>query len=172
MHKLGLPLLLTLGLLLTPLWVGTAMAELKVGVVDGNDIIWKSAAGKRAQENLKKKYEELGRPLQQRQQDFAKMVAEAEKQASVMKEDARKRKEEELSKKMEEIKKQGMDAEKQFVQFREKEQGPLLQKLEQAVTAVAKDEKLDVVFDKGSSGLLYIDPKLDLTEKVRGKFGP
>ena len=170
MLKVGVALLLTLGLLL-PLGAAGA-AELKVGIVDGMEIISKSAEGKKVQDTLKRKSDELSRPIEQRRQEVAKMMADFEKQASVMKEDARKKKEEELTKRVEEVRRQGMDAERQFSQFQEKELAPIFQKLEQAVKAVAQDQKLDIVLDKRQSGLLYMNPSLDITEKVRAKFGP
>jgi outer membrane protein len=88
-----------------------------------------------------------------------------------MKEDAKKRKAEELEKKMQDFQKQGADAEKQLQQYQEQQLAPLFQKLEGAVKAVAQAEKLDIVLDKRNAGLLYMDPKLDITDKVRGKFG-
>ena len=48
MSKVGVGLLLTAALLLTPLWA--AAAEFKVGVVDGMDMVSKSAAGKAVQD--------------------------------------------------------------------------------------------------------------------------
>ena len=81
------------------------------------------------------------------------------------------RKGEELEKKMQEFQKQGADAEKQLQQFQEQQLPPLFQKLESAVKAVAKEMKLDLVLDKRNAGLLYMDPKLDITDKVRSKFG-
>jgi len=36
---------------------------------------------------------------------------------------------------------------------------------------VAQDNKLDLVLDKRNSGLLYMAPGMDITEKVRSKFG-
>jgi Skp family chaperone for outer membrane proteins len=36
---------------------------------------------------------------------------------------------------------------------------------------VAQEDKLDMVLDKRNSGLLYIAPGMDITEKVRSKFG-
>jgi outer membrane protein len=160
--------LLVLGLVLTPL---AAWADFKVGVVDGMDIVTKSAEGKRVQDNLKRKSEELGRPFAQRRQDFAKQVDDFQKQASVMKEDAKKRKADELEKKARELERQGADAEKQLQQYQQKELAPLFQKLETAVNAVAKENKLDLVLDKRNSGLLYISPGMDITDKVRSKFG-
>lgn len=170
MYKLGIGLLLTLGLLLPPL--GAGAADFKVGVIDGMEIVSKSSEGKKVQENLRKKSEELARPAEARQRDVAKMMEDFQKQASVMKEDARKRKEEEINKKMDELRRTGADLEKQFAQYQEKELGPLFQKLEQAVKAVAQEQKLDMVLDKRNSGLLYMNPSLDVTEKVRSKFGP
>ncbi len=167
MTKLTVILLVALGLALTPALV---LAQ-KIAVVDGADIVFNSAEGKRVQESLKKKYEELGRPLQQKQQSFAKELQDAEKQAAVMKEDARKRKEQELSKKAEDIRKQEADAQKQFAQYEEKEKAPLFQKLERAVKEVAQENKLEMVLDKRSSGVLFMDSKLDVTDKVRTKFG-
>jgi outer membrane protein len=160
--------LLVLGLVLTPL---AAWADFKVGVVDGMDIVTKSVEGKRVQDNLKRKSEELGRPFAQRRQDFAKQVDDFQKQASVMKEDAKKRKAEELEKKARELERQGADAEKQLQQYQQKELAPLFHKLETAVNAVAKENKLDLVLDKRNSGLLYMSPGMDITEKVRSKFG-
>lgn len=169
MSKAGVGLLLAAALLLTPLWA--AAAELKVGVVDGMDVVSKSSAGKAVQAAIKRKSDELGKPFSQRRQDLAKEVENFQKQASLMKEDARKTKAAELEKKMQAFQKQGADAEKQLQQFQETQLAPLFQKLEGAVKSVAQQEKLDMVLDKRNAGLLYMDPKLDITDKVRSKFG-
>jgi outer membrane protein len=169
MSKVGAGLLLTAALVLTPLWASGA--ELKVGIVDGMDVVSKSAAGKGVQDSIKRKSEELGKPFAQRRQELAKQVEDFQKQASLMKEDARKTKAAELEKKMQEFQKQGADAEKQLQQYQEQQLAPLFQKLEGAVKAVAQAEKLDIVLDKRNAGLLYMDPKLDITDKVRSKFG-
>ena len=169
MSKVGVGLLLTAVLVLTPMWA--ASADFKVGVVDGMDVVSKSAAGKGVQDAIKRKSEELGKPFAQKRQELAKQVEDFQKQAAVMKEDARKAKAEELEKKMQEFQKQGGDAEKQLQQFQEQQLAPLFQKLEGAVKAVAQQEKLDMVLDKRNAGLLYMDPKLDITDKVRSKFG-
>lgn len=168
MAKIGVTLLVTLVFILTPLW---AAADFKIGVVDGMDIVTKSSEGKRVQDSIKRKSEELGKPFQRKRDDLARQVEEFQKQASVMKEEARKRKAEELEKKMKEFERQGADAEKQLAQFQEKEMAPLFRKLESSVKDVAQGEKLDLVLDKRNSGLLFMKPDLDITEKVRSKFG-
>jgi outer membrane protein len=168
MSKVGVGLLLSAALVLTPVW---AAADCKVGIVDGMDVVSKSPAGKGVQDAIKRKSDEIGKPFAQKRADLAKQVEDFQKQASLMKEDARKQKAEELEKKMQDFQKQGGDAEKQLQQFQEQQLAPLFQKLETAVKAVAQAEKLDMVLDKRNAGLLYMDPKMDITDKVRSKFG-
>jgi outer membrane protein len=122
-----------------------AAADFKVGVVDGMDVVSKSAAGKGVQDSIKRKSDELGKPF-------------AQKRAA-------------LAKEVEDFQKQGGDAEKQLQQFQEQQLAPLFQKLEGAVKTVAQQEKLDMVLDKRNAGILYMDPKMDITDKVRSSFG-
>jgi outer membrane protein len=162
-------ILVALSLALMPL--AASAQSLRIGIVDGMDIVSKSSEGKRVQDNIRKKGEDLGRPFAQKRQDLGRQVEDFQKQASVMKEDARRKKAEELEGKMREFERQAADADRQLAQFQEKELAPLLQKLEGAVKAVAQEEKLTLVLDKRNAGLLYMEPGLDVTEKVRAKFG-
>jgi len=165
MKSVSVILFLLLSLLLVPAWAG---AELKIGVVDINDILSKSPEGKRAQEAIRRKAEELGRPLEQRRQDIGRQMEEFEKQAAVMKEDARKRRQEEIQRKISELQRQAQDADKTLAQVQERELGPVLQKLDRAVEQVANEDKLDIVFPK--AGIFVRNKSLDITEKVRAKF--
>lgn len=165
MAKLTTVLLVILCLAFTP---AVGAAELKIGVVDVNDIMNKSAEGKKIQDAMKRKVEEMGRPLEQRRQELTRQVEEYEKQKGVMKEDARKRKEEELQKKAGELQRSAADADRALSQLQEKEMGPLLKKLEAAVEQVANEEKLDLVFMK--TGVFVRNKSLDVTEKVRSRF--
>jgi outer membrane protein len=168
MAKLGLGLLLALGLIFNPLWL--AAADFKVGVVDSSDILGKSADGKRVQDTLKRKSQELGKTLQRQEQEIGKAMEDFRKQAAVMKEEAKKQRQEELSKRATEFQRRVRDADKQMALLEQKEKEPLLKKLDQAVKDVARENKLDMVLDRRASGLLYLNPSLDITEKVRSRF--
>jgi outer membrane protein len=169
MSKVGIVLLLILGLALTPVWAGAA--ELKIGVVDAGNIMVSSSEGKKAQDAIKRKSEEVGKDLQRQDQEIGRMVEDFRKQQAVMKEDAKKRRQEEITQKGTELQKKASEAEKQLAQFREKELGPIFQKMDSAIKAVAAEEKLDLVLDKGNPSVLFVSPKLDITEKVRSRFG-
>jgi outer membrane protein len=169
MAKLGVGLLLALVFILSPLWL--AAADLKMGVVDSNDILGKSTEGKKVQDTLKRKSEELSKSLQKQEQEIGKAMEDFRKQSAVMKEEAKKTRQEELSKRASEFQRKVADADKQMGLLEQKEMEPLLKKLEQAVNDVAKENKLDVVLDRRRSGLLYLAPTLDITDKVRSRFG-
>jgi len=166
MKKLAFCLIFLVCLLLTP-----ALAkEVRIGVVDMEEIVNKSADYKRIEDNLKKKSEELGRPLQQREQELGRQVAEFQKQAQagVIKDDALKRKETEFQAKFQEIQKSRDQAQRSFQESYQREMKPLVDKFNRAVEQVANEMNLDIVFPK--AGVYLRDKSLDVTEKVRGRF--
>ncbi len=144
-------------------------AEIKIGVVDTNAILAGSAEGKRIQDSIKKKAEDLSRPLGSKRQDLGRQVEEFQKQAGVMKEEARKAKAQELEKKMADFDKQAQDADKQLAQFRESQLSPLTKKMDAALEQVSREEKLDLILDKAV--VLINNKAMDYTDKVRAKFG-
>ena len=167
MLRLIIGALITLSLVLGPL--GALAAELRIGIADPDAILMNSPEGKRVQEAIKRKADELGRPLGTRRQDIGRQVEEYQKQASMMKDDAKKRKEEELTKKAQEFERQTADAERQLNQFKEGQLAPLSRKMDQALEQVAKEEKLDMILDRRL--VLYLSNKaIDVNDKVRAKF--
>jgi outer membrane protein len=144
--------------------------ELKIGVVDIDSIINTSPDYKRIEGSLKKKSEELGKPLQQREQELGQQLAEFQKQAQagIIKEDVRKQKESEFQKKFEEIQKSKDSASRNFQDYYQKEMKPLMDKMNKAVEQVANENNLDIIFPK--AGAYVRDKSLDVSDKVREKF--
>jgi len=166
MRKVALTLFCLTCLLLTP-----ALArDLKIGVVDIEDIINKSPEYKRIESSLKRKTEELGRPLQRREQELSQQLQDFQKQAEagIIKDDARKRKETEFQRTLQDLQKSRDQAAKEFQDYYQREMKPLMDKLTRAVEQVANEENLDIVFPK--AGIFLRDKSLDVTEKVRARF--
>jgi outer membrane protein len=166
MSKVIISVLIVLTVVCGPL--GALAAELKIGVADTNAIIASSSEGRRAQDAIKRKAEELGRPLGTKRQDITRQINEFQKQAGIMKEDAKKRKAEELQKKMQDFDKQAATADQQLAKFKQTTLAPLASKMDRALEQVSKDEKLDLILDK--SVVLINNKKLDVTDKVRAAF--
>jgi outer membrane protein len=166
MKKVALSLFCLTCLLLTP-----ALAkELRLGVVDIEDIINKSPDYKRIESSLKRKSEELGRPLRQQEQELSQRVADFQKQAQagIIKDDARRRKESEFQKQFQDIQKSRDRASRTFQEYYQREMKPLMDKLNRAVEQVASEDNLDIVFPK--TGIFLKNKSLDITEKVRSRF--
>jgi outer membrane protein len=169
MAKLGMGCILALVLVFSPVWAGAA--DFKVGIVDSTSILGQSAEGKRVQDNLKRKRDELSKDLQRQDRELGRMMEDFRKQAGVMKEAAKKQRQEELSKRASAFQRKVADADNQLAKLEQKEMSPLLQKLKKAVQTVAQENKLDLVLDKRHSGLLFMNATLDITDKVRSRFG-
>jgi outer membrane protein len=145
-----------------------AQAEVKIAVVDMADIIFNSAEGKKAQENLKRKGQELGKELERQRNEFGKQVEEYQKQAVVMKEDARKKKEEEFGKKQAELQQKVGNSQQELQKMEERELKPLYEKFAKVVDTIAKENKFTVVLDKRV--VIGFDPAIDITDKVKAAF--
>lgn len=156
---------------LTYLLVSPALAkELRIGVVDHEDIINKSADYKRIESSLKQKSEELNRPLQQKERELSQQLADFQKQAQagIIKDDVLKKKEAEFQKQIDEIQKSKEKAARTFQDHYQREMKPLMDKLTKAVEQVANEENLDIVFPK--QAIFLRNKSLDVTEKVRSRF--
>lgn len=139
---------------------------LKVGVVDMEMIAEKMPEAKEAQEKLReitKKYQDT---LMQMQKELEDRFAQYQKQKTMMKPEEQQKEEAEL---------QQMNM--QVLQYREQKLGqggeliklnqqylePVRKKISDAIEKVAKDEKINLVFDTTSTALLYFDDKFDIT---------
>lgn len=166
--KLNVRIICT-ALILSLIAPALAWAEVKIAVVDMADIIFNSAEGKKAQETIKRKGQELGKDLDRRREEFGKQVEEYQKNAPVMKEEARKKKEEEFGKKQTELQQKVGTSQQELAKLEEKEFKPLYDKFSKIVNAVAKENQYTVVLDKRV--VIGFDPTIDITDKVRAAFG-
>lgn len=144
-------------------------AETKIGIVDVQEVIFNSAEGKKAQETLKRKGEELGRDLERRRNELSRQVEEFQKQAAVMKEEARKKKEEEFGRKEMELRQKLGASQQEMAKLEEKELKPLYEKFARVIEQVSKEGKYTVILDKRM--VVGFDPAVDITNKVKDAYG-
>jgi outer membrane protein len=156
-------------LILTVLIPTLALAEVKIAIVDLSEVIFNSAEGKKAQETIKRKGQELGKDLERRRNEFGKQVEEYQKQAPVMKEDVRKKKEEEFSKQQTALQQRVGTSQQELQKLEEKELKPLYDRFAKVVDTISKENHYTVVLDKRV--VIGYDPSIDITDKVKAAFG-
>jgi len=147
----------------------SAFAADKSGFINYQEILTKSNAGKKAQEELKRLYDKKAAPLKSMDSELKKMKDELDKQGSMMADAARKDKEAAFQKKSRDLQLLAQDTNEEF----KNKQLEMLQKLEpdihKAIRNVAEKEKLTAVF-MIAPPLIYFAPENDMTNKVIDEF--
>ena len=149
---------------------GATGSDVKIGIVDGKGVVEKSPLGMAIKEKITKKTTELVKPIVEAREALTKEFDFLMKQAARMKDDDLQRKAQAMEKRLQLVRQQDEEAKRQLAEYQDKELAPLLEKLDLAVKTVAEAEKLDVVMDRRSSGVMYLNPRVDITEKVRAAF--
>jgi len=160
-----------LALVLAAGQTGQAQA-LKIGFIDDDKIKENYPAWLRAQEQWEVERKAWEDEASVKQTELQEMVDEFEKQKLILSEEKKKEREAAIR-----VKREALDAYTRQVYgpggTAEQKQmsliGPLLDRVNQAINMVAEEESYDVVFTM-QSGLGYIKPVYDITEKVLEKL--
>jgi len=164
---------LGLGLMVSPLlgerYAGSAVpSNPKIGIIDIENTLSSTAAGKRANDAFEKTRKAKQSELDKQQQDLKKAGADLEKQASVLKPDVFKQKREELEKKFVALQQTYVKLERELAQDRTKLIQGLLKQAEPKIAALAKAEGITLIIDQ--SATVWSDPAVDLTQKLNAEM--
>ena len=142
-------------------------ADLKMGTMSIQDVIDGSKAGMAARKVLQAKQSELQPSLKDEQAVLKEQAKDIEKKSSVWSEEVKAEKERKYQKAMREYQLKVEDAQYEMKQLEKKVLDPIFKELQAVITEVGKKEGLSIVFEKSrSSGLLYADPTLDVSDIV------
>jgi outer membrane protein len=163
---------LGLGLMVSPLLAGignsAVPANPKIGIINIEDTLSTTAAGKRANEAFDKTRKTKQGLLDKQQEDIKKSSADLEKQKSVMKPEMYEAKRGELEKKFVELQQTYVKLERELAQDRSKLIQDLLKQAEPKIAAIAKAEGVTVILDQ--SATIWADPAVDLTQKLNAEM--
>jgi outer membrane protein len=156
------------GLMLSPLLTGngrTAVpASPKIGVIDLDNTLSTTPAGKRANDSFEKTRKSKQAVLDKQQDDLKREAADLEKQKSVLKPDAYAAKRDALEKKFMELQGTLQKLEKDLAGERQKLMLDLLKQAQPLVDKLAKAEGVTIIVDRQS--VVWADPAADLTQKL------
>ncbi len=161
--------------------------EEKIGVLNGQEVFKQFHKTQAAMESLRKLEEELRdaqrrmiQQLEQMDENFKKMVAEAEDKG--LSEAARARKKGAAEEKLAEMKEFELNIRRSDMENRRKleEQHalmlrPIIQEIRSAAAAVAKEKGLLLVLDSSEAGLgpvVFAEDRLDITDEVLRRLAP
>ena len=158
---------------------GGALAA-RIGVVNVQQVLTQSVAGKEATQNLEKEKVRLQGLLRGKKEELDKFAKEAqnlqleiEQKGAIWREEERTRKTTDLRRRQRDLARE-QDEMKRLL---EESQRDLTERQRQAVTQIVKelrdivhqlgrDDKFDLILDSTASGVLFATPSSNITEKV------
>ncbi len=163
---------LGVGLMVSPLLSGLAgsavPASVKIGVIDIDNTLSTTPAGKRANDQFEKARKAKQAELDKQQQDLKRAEADLDKQKQVMKPEAFQAKREELEKKFVELQQTYVKLEKDLAGERTKLIQDLLKQAGPKIEAIAKSEGVSLIVDR--EAVVWADPAIDLTPKLNAEM--
>ena len=164
---------LGLGLVLTPL-IGrgraqaTIPANQKIGVIDIDETLATTPAGKRANDAFEKTRKAKQAELDKQQGDLKRAEQDLEKQKPVLKPDVFEQKRQELEKKFVDLQQTYLKLEKDLQAERAKLIQDLLKQASPKIEAIAKAEGVTIILDRNA--VAWADPSVDLTAKLNAEM--
>jgi outer membrane protein len=163
---------LGLGLMVSPLLSGPATSAVpanpKIGVIDIEETLTTTPAGKRASDAFEKTRKQKQSELDKRQEELKKADADLSKQQAVLKPEAFKAKRDELEKKFVELQQTYVKLERELATDRTKLIQGLLKQAEPKIAKIAKAEGVHLIVDR--SATVWTDPAVDLTAQLKAEM--
>jgi outer membrane protein len=152
---------------------GNVQAQaLKIGYVDTQEILKGFPEAQQVQETLEKKYQVWRDSLEMMGKNFQEQFDAYQAQANTITEAAKQAKQQDLARMQKDYQEFQSKKQTEGTALEEKLLAPVLKKVQKAIDEVAKDQKLNFIFDRTAKIqiLLYGDPKFDFTNLVLDKL--
>ena len=153
------------------LW-GTAASDdpIKIGVVDIEQAISSTEAGKAAREEFGRKQREAEAKVQPMLDRYRALEEELKTKKFVLSDDALYQKQLDLAEMRNEIQAKMREIEGQLQVDQKRLEGPLVQKLEGIIEEFGKSQNFTLIIRRGAPGVLYAREALDVTQMVIQRY--
>lgn len=150
-----LPLLLALAV--TP-----ALAEFKLGFVNGQRVVNESPQAKRAKQKLEKEFEKRDQELQQLSKRLQSMQENLEKNGVTMAESERRNKERDFNELNRDFQRKQREFREDLNLRQNEEMAAIFERANKVIKQIAEAEKFDLIVQEA----VYFSPRIDVTDKV------
>ena len=162
---------LGLGLMVSPILSGMATSAVpapKIGVIDLDQTLSSTPAGKRASDAFDKTRKAKQSQLDKKQEELKKADADLDKQKAVLKPDVYQSKRQELEKKFVELQQTYVKLERELAGERAKLIQDLLKQASPKIEAIAKAEGVNLIVDR--EAVVWMDKSIDLTATLNAQM--
>ena len=142
------------------------MIDAAIGFIDSFAIMGDCQEGQKARQEIESKRNLASNEIQEESKRFEKAKNEYVSKSTTMSDSAREKEEKKLIKMEREIKNLVAEKEEELKADMQMATETLAQGLDAGITTLAKNENLDVVFDKMTGRAMYVSEKFDFTTKA------
>ncbi len=144
-----------------------SMAELKIGFVNVAKVLESAPQAASAKKRLEKEFSPRDKLLVSQQKEIKKMEEKLTRDAAIMGASERGKLEMKIRTKIREIKRSQEEFQEDFSRRRNEELGKLQRRVFEAIKALAKEEKFDLLL---TDGVIYASDKINVTGKIQKKL--
>jgi outer membrane protein len=150
--------------------VGYAQEPMKIGVVNSQEVLEKSAEGKRVTAQLEAKNKTLQEDLARMDDKIRELETRLNTQRLTLSQEALANLASDLDKQRTERTRFVEDSRRELNDLTNRLFARLQNELRPIIAEVGKEKNLDMIFDVGGSGIIYFNPAVDLTAEVIQKY--
>jgi len=165
-HTAGV-LILGLGIFAS---LGLAQQAAKIGIVNSQDVLEKSAEGKKIIAQLQDRDKQNQAAITKLDTDIQQTQTRINTQRLTLTEDALMQLSTQLDRLQTERKRKAEDAYSTMTEFTNKLFKRLQDDLIPIITQLGKEKGIDMIFDLQKSGAIYVNPLIDLTQEVIKRY--
>jgi outer membrane protein len=168
MKKLIIVLFALAGVFLfqAPAGAAQATSSMKIGVVDLQKFQQNSKAFQKTGVEIKKKFDEMQKKLNQARDSLAKLDEEFRKQSMMLSLDAQEDKRRELEKKKREYKFLYDESTQEMKDIETEATRKTMQELQKIVAKIGEKEGYSLILETRTLGLIYYNQAIDITDRV------
>jgi outer membrane protein len=144
----------------------TQLLAFQTGVVDMQRIILTVEEGKIARNQLQKEIEQKEAAFKKQKEELDKMNEDWKKQSSLLSEEARMKKQGEFQEKFMKLRNEEMSLQQEIKGKEMEATQKIATKVTQIVQELGKQKSLDLVFESNTSGIMYAQNPINLTDEV------
>lgn len=144
----------------------SAAEPTSIGYVDMQRVIEESKLGKQAYAALKEKFSEPQEAIGKEEQAIRQLQETTGRDAALMSQAELDKRKSELQQRVIQLQRAAQSAQQELAQDQAKLGADIIKPTQQIIAELAKERKLTAVFERSSSGLLYIEDGLNLTDEV------
>ena len=143
----------------------SAFSSVKVGIINVQKVLASIAEGKSVNSTLEKSFKSKENLIKTEEKEIRELQEKFKKQDAVLSAAAKAKKGAEIQQKYQAIRAKMMQFEKEIRKQEAELKKPIFEKLRPVIEAVSKAEKVSVTFEGAQSSLLYVENRVDMTDK-------